>query len=71
MWSLELLQEKPSLKSYLEEALETAYRKGLVLAAEETNLPLKTFPEDCNYTLAEVLSDRFFPGEAATDDLMA
>ena len=67
---LQLLKDNPSLKPYLQEAIETIYPKGLALAAGETNLPLKIFPQSCPYTLAEILSDRFYPGEAATDDLM-
>lgn len=65
----ELLEENPSLKPYLREALQKVYESGRDLAAGETNLPLKTFPPDCPYTLEEILSDRFYPG-AATDELM-
>jgi hypothetical protein len=67
---LELLKENPSLKPYLEEALQMAYTKGIALASGETNLPRKTFSENCPYTLDEILSDQFYPGEAATDELM-
>jgi Domain of unknown function DUF29 len=67
---LELLKENPSLKPYLEEALQITYTKGIALASGETNLPIKTFPQDCPYTLEEILSDRFYPGEPATDELM-
>ena len=67
---LELLKENPSLKSYLEEALQTAYTKGVALASGETNLPLKTFPQNCPYTWAEIFRDGFYPGETATDDMM-
>jgi Domain of unknown function DUF29 len=66
----ELLKENPSLKPYLQDALQIAYTKGLALAAGETNLPRKTFPENCPYTLEEILNDSFYPGEPATDDLM-
>jgi len=66
----ELLKENPSLKPYLQEALQIAYTKGLALASGETNLPLKTFPENCPYTLEEILRDGFYPGEPATDDVM-
>jgi Domain of unknown function DUF29 len=66
----ELLKENPSLKPYLEELLETAYAKGLALASGETNLPRKTFPENCPYILEEILSDRFYPGEPAADEVM-
>jgi hypothetical protein len=68
--TLDLLAENPSLKPYIQEAIETIYLKGVALAAGETNLPLKTFPKNCPYTLAEILSDRFFPGEPASEDLM-
>jgi hypothetical protein len=67
---LELLKENPSLKSYLEEALQIAYTKGVALASGETNLPRKTFSENCSYTLEEVLDDRFYPGEPANAELM-
>lgn len=67
---LELLKENPSLKPYLEEALQTAYSKGIALASGETNLPRKTFPENSPYRLEEIFSDSFYPGEPATDDVM-
>lgn len=66
----ELLAENPSLKPYLEEALQKIYENGRDLASGETNLPLKTFPENCPYTLAESFQNGFYPGEFATDDLM-
>ncbi|QSJ19553.1 DUF29 domain-containing protein [Nostoc sp. UHCC 0702] len=68
--TLELLEENPSLKPYLQEVLPKAYVKGIVLASGETNLPVKTFPPNCPYLLEEILSDRFYPGEPTTDDLM-
>jgi len=66
----EILIENPSLQSYLPEIFEKAYIKAIALAAGETNLPIKSFPPDCPYTLEEILSDRFYPGEPASDDLM-
>ncbi len=66
----ELLAENPSLKPYLEEALQKIYESGRDLAVGETNLPIKTFPEHCPYTLAEIFRDGFYPGEPAMDDLM-
>jgi Domain of unknown function DUF29 len=59
----ELLEDNPSLKPYLEAALQKAYLKGVALAVAETNLPERTFSKDCPYSLVEVLGDRFFPGE--------
>ena len=66
----ELLEENPSLKPYLEEALQKVYESGRDLAVGETNLPLKTFPENCPYTLEEIFRDGFYPSEPATDDVM-
>jgi hypothetical protein len=60
---VDLLEDNPSLKSYLEEALQKAYLKGVALAAGEANLPEYTFPQSCSYSLPEILNDRFFPGE--------
>jgi hypothetical protein len=68
--TLELLEENPSLKPYLKEVLHKAYIKGIALASGETNLPLKTFPQDCPYALEDILNDGFYPGEPAMDDLM-
>ena len=58
----DLLEDNPSLKPYLEEALQKAYLKGVELAVSETDLPSQTFPATCPYELAEILSDRFYPG---------
>ena len=59
----ELINDNPSLKPYLEEALTQAYIKGLLLAVSETNLPDRTFPKNCPYSLTEILSDRIYPGQ--------
>jgi len=69
--TLKLLSDNPSLKPYLEEALQEAYQNGRDLASGETNLSLSNLPKECSYTLEEMLSDRFYPGEPATDDVMA
>ena len=67
---LKLLNENPSLKPYLEEALQESYQNSRDLASGETNLPLSTFPNQCLYPFEEILSDRFYPGEPVTNDLM-
>jgi len=59
----DLLDDNPSLRPYLSEAIQRAYLKGIGLALEETKLPRSTFPQDCPYPLEEILSDRFFPGD--------
>lgn len=59
----ELLEDNPSLKPYIEEALFNAYLKGVELAVGETNLPNRTFPAACPYSLGEILDRHFYPGE--------
>ena len=61
--TLRLLQENPSLKPYLEDALLDAYENGRDLAMGETDLQEQTFPKKCPYSLTEILGDRFYPGE--------
>lgn len=68
--SLKLLRDNPSLKPYLDEALQEAYENGRDLASGETNLPFSTFPQECPYTLEEIFSEVFYPGEPATDEVM-
>jgi Domain of unknown function DUF29 len=68
--TIKLLSENPSLHSYLETALPEAYENGRDLASGETNLPLSIFPQQCLYSLANIFSDRFYPGEPPTDNLM-
>jgi hypothetical protein len=58
---LGLLQDNPSLKSYLDKALLEAYPNARDLAMGETDLPEQTFPTHCLYSLADILDDRFFP----------
>jgi len=65
--TLRLLGDNPSLKPYLQEALPEAYDNGRDLAAGETDLPFKIFPQDCPYQLEEILGDRFYPGKPSPE----
>ena len=58
-----LLQENPSLKPYLGEALQIAYENARDLAMGETNLPSETFPQACPYSLDDALARHFYPGK--------
>jgi hypothetical protein len=60
---LRLLKDNPGLKPYLEAALLEAYKNGRDLAMGETDLPEQTFPPECCYSSAEILAERFYPGE--------
>jgi len=56
-----VLIDSPSLKYQLIEKLQGAYRLALKAAINETNLPKKTFPDCCPYSLEQVLDDDFYP----------
>lgn len=56
-----LLQDNPSLKSYLNEVFLAAYELGLALAIRETRLGEQIFPEVCPYTLEETMNPEFLP----------
>lgn len=56
-----LLEDSPSLKPYLEQALLDAYQLGLALAIRETDLDEQAFPEVCPYTLEQALNSEFLP----------
>jgi hypothetical protein len=49
------LKASPSLKAKLDETLIDAYDDARLDASNETMIDLDTFPESCEWTLAEVL----------------
>ena len=60
----ELLEDNPSLKGdFLADSLPAAYSKARKKAADETTIYLENFPEDCPYTINEILSPEFLPKE--------
>jgi Domain of unknown function DUF29 len=56
-----LLQESPSLRPFVSEALSEVYRDAREDAAEETGLPEMEFTAQCPFTPEEVLSRAFLP----------
>lgn len=56
-----LLEDNPSLKSRLPEAMAKAWPRTRKLAHRETGLPLDTFPEACPFTLEQALDESFLP----------
>lgn len=64
----DLLQESPSLKPYLPEALQKAYQSGIDLVVRETPLSDRDLPSECPYTLEQVLDGAFFPGQPMEPD---
>lgn len=59
----EHLEDNPSLKSYLSEAVFLAYQDGVDLAIQETNLPDKTFPTENPYSISQILDSDFLVNE--------
>ena len=57
----DLLQDNPSLKSYLDIVIIRGYRLAVILAIKETGLDEKTFPETCPYTLDQVMDKNYYP----------
>jgi hypothetical protein len=55
------LDDNPSLKSQLGQALRNAYRRALNEAELETGLARGTFPKDCPYTFDQAMSPDFWP----------
>ena len=56
-----LLDEMPSLRRLLEDALPTAYRRAMEMAAAETGFARNRFPKECPFPLKKVLDTRFWP----------
>lgn len=54
---LEILEDNPSLKPYLAEAMIRGYRKGLDLVNRETSLNPKQLPQICPFSEAEIFEE--------------
>ncbi len=55
------LEDNPSLKPLVPQALASAYRLASLEAVAETGLPRSTFPEDCPWIVDEVFDSGFWP----------
>ena len=60
---LRQLRKKPSLKSYLSNAVIEAYPDAVKIAMQETRLALLTFPKECPYLIEQLLDENFYPEE--------
>ncbi|MFM6153789.1 MAG: DUF29 domain-containing protein [Sphaerospermopsis kisseleviana] len=61
-----LLKDNPSLKSYLNTALQEGFISGLDLVLTETPLKKKELPSQCPYTIEQVF-DSTFPVDLETE----
>jgi len=53
------LQDNPSLKPYLEEAVYKGFRQGVSLVLRETPLDFDNLPKECPYAIAQILDPQF------------
>jgi hypothetical protein len=54
-------RNSPSLKPYFTEIFAECYQDARELAADETGLPIDTFPEQCPFTTEEILNTDYLP----------
>ena len=59
---LKILSDSPSLKNHLIAVLNECYTDAKDLAATETELPWETFPNDCPFSIDQILNPEFLPG---------
>lgn len=59
----ELLDDSPSLGHKLEEKLPSAFKRAVLIAAVDTGIKKSSFPKSCQYTLKQILSQKFFPDQ--------
>ena len=57
----ELLAENPSLRPRLGDHVSAAYRKAVLLAAQETGLNKSHFPAECPYSLGSIMDPAYWP----------
>ncbi len=55
------LKDSPSLVPYLQEVLAECYDNARLQTADETDLPLETFPLSCPYTAEQLLDSEYLP----------
>ncbi len=57
----ELLDQSPSLRLRLGERVSAAYRKAILLAAQETGLSKSQFPAECPYPVEGIMDAGYWP----------
>jgi hypothetical protein len=64
---IDLLQENPSLKRFLLDAINESYPTALKSAIAETGLPKSAFSNECSYTIEQLLDEDFYPESKESD----
>jgi hypothetical protein len=57
----EAFEDSPSLKKYFSESFDKCYENARKLAADETGLPVNTFPSASPFTPEETLNSDYLP----------
>lgn len=57
----DLLADNPSLNSKIDEYFIKSYKKAVREAISETGLDDSLFPNNCEWSITEILADNFFP----------
>jgi hypothetical protein len=55
------LRLSPSLKPFLDEAIQLAYPDALHIAVKETGLQATVFPAECQFQTGEILDEDYWP----------
>ncbi|MCW5713274.1 MAG: DUF29 domain-containing protein [Bauldia sp.] len=63
-----VLNDNPSLRSFPSETLNLSYAAGCHRAADETGIDASLFPEECPFTIDQVLNHEFLPKEVGLLD---
>lgn len=58
---IDLLEDSPSLKPYLQEVLVQCYQDGRKIAAKKSQLPLNTFPDSPIGNVEQILDEDWLP----------
>ena len=57
----DVIEDNPSLKPQINDYQIRAYKHARLLARQETGLTLKTFPDICEWSIAQILDENFIP----------
>ncbi|ACK71168.1 protein of unknown function DUF29 [Gloeothece citriformis PCC 7424] len=61
---LETFEDSPSLKDYFKEILPECYQNSRLLASKETGLTVETFPENCPFSVEDILNPNYILKES-------
>ena len=57
-----LLEQNPSLRPYMSDAIAEAYQRSILEVYGETDIPIENLPPACPYSFEQISDRDFFPG---------